>query len=97
MILKKMLENIKRNPLIIASTGVFSYILFQLLPMNPGYELALAYIPLAFVVVAIVLAIIYWILTLKIKNQQTLKYLFIIFFTGSLFLGIITSLEVAFG
>jgi hypothetical protein len=84
----------KKQPYFIAFTGIFIVILFYLLPMNPGYELALAYIPLFFLILGFILTLIYWLL-IKL-NRNTLKFIFYLFFLGNLTWGILTAFVMAF-
>ncbi len=84
----------KKQPYFIAFTGIVVVILFYLLPMNPGYELALAYIPLFFLILGFILTLIYWLL-IKL-NGNTPKFIFYLFFLGNLTWGILTAFVMAF-
>ena len=84
---------IKEQPYQIALTGFLIAILFHFLPMDPGYELALAYVPIFFIVVGLILAGTYWILTILTKRR--LRILFYVFFIGNLMCGIILTFNMA--
>jgi hypothetical protein len=67
-----------KNPYYIALTGLFTLLLFIVLPIDSGYELALTYVPFFFLLLGIVLAAIYWALAQLMKKQLKLLYYFFI-------------------
>jgi len=72
-------SNWYEKPYLIFLSSILVVILFQILPMSPGYELALAYVPAFFVCLGLALTIIYWTIK-KIFRRKLLivYYLFIL-------------------
>ena len=82
------------SPIYIAMTGLLIFGLFLILPMNPGYELALAFVPMFFISIGLILALIYWLLSKYIKKD--LGILFFIFFFGNLTWGTLLAIDMAY-
>ena len=85
---------LKPSPIYIAVTGFFIFGLFLILPINPGYELALAFVPMFFISIGLILALIYWLLKKYFKND--LRVLFFIFFFGNLISGTLLAIDMAY-
>lgn len=82
------------NPIFISLSGILVGIIFWLLPMDPGYELALFYVPLFFFLLGIGLSIVFWVI--KRFYSKGLKLMFNLFFWGNLIVGTIVALDMAF-
>ena len=94
--LQKLYQNLKfkEHPYYISLTGVIIALAFNILPMSPGYELALAYVPIFFLILGLVLTLLYWLLIKLTKNPH--KFLFYLFLVGNLTWGLITAFEMAY-
>lgn len=86
--------NFKEQPYHIFLTGIVIVILFLVLPMSPGYELALAYVPMFFLGLGLILAFIYWSLTKLLKRRLLLVYY--LFLLGNLIWGGFLAIDMAF-
>lgn len=65
--------------------------LLLILPVDPGAELALAYVPIFFILTGAISALIYWLLTIILKRK--LSILFYVLSFGLLTLQVIAALE----
>ena len=63
-------------------SSVFVVILFEILPMSPGHELALAYVPLFFLCLSLILTLLYWFLKKIFKRKLLIIYY--LFFSANL-------------
>mgnify|MGYP006185658053 CR=1 FL=1 len=85
---------IKQKPYHIALTGIVIIILFGILPMSPGHELALAYVPAFFLGLGVILSILYWIIIKLLKRK--LVWLYLLFLLGNLIWGSLMAIEMAY-
>ena len=62
--LQQLYQNLKfkEHPYYISLTGVIIALAFNILPMSPGYEPALAFVPIFFLILGLVLSLLYWFL-----------------------------------
>ena len=80
------------KPYTIFLSSVIIVIIFSNLPMNPGYELALAFIPMFILGFGLILTIIYWVSILIYKKK--LPYLFYFLLISNSLLGIIITIQI---
>ena len=82
------------NPVFISLSGILVAIIFLLLPMDPGYELALFYVPLFFFLMGIVMSIVFWLY--KRFFSKGVRLTFNLFFWGNFIIGTFVALDMAF-
>lgn len=86
------LKRIVEKPAMIFVTSIFVVVLFSNLPMSPGYELALAFIPIFILALGLLISLLYWLLIILTKKKYT--YVFYFMLISNLLIGLIITYSI---